>query len=50
MEVIYVHEMHDWLKARAAQTVYLNIGVNSDSGLSTDCSAPEDKYLQEIGA
>lgn len=38
----YVEEMEEWLKERKAEKLYLNTGVNSDSGMEN--MIPEDKY------
>lgn len=41
-DVFYVDEIEQWLADRKAAQIYLNAGVNSDSGL--DNMIPEEKY------
>lgn len=45
-EVVYVEEMSEWLVKRAAEKVYLNAGINSDSG--TENILPEEKYWKDL--
>jgi len=44
-EIHYVDEMEDFLKTHDPIVVYVNSGVNSDSGLKTDC--PEDTICRK---
>jgi len=49
MEVRYISELEEFLVtdcAATSATVFVNLGVNSDSGLTTQI--PEDKYLDGL--
>jgi len=41
--VLFVEEMANWLSERKAAKIYLNAGVNSDSGMEN--MLPEEKHL-----
>ena len=45
VEVIYMDEIDKFIKSANPDTIYLNVGINSDSNLET--LVPEDKYLRE---
>jgi Xaa-Pro dipeptidase len=45
-DVHYVDEMQAWLAERKAARVYLNAGVNSDSGMEN--MLPEEKYWSSL--
>ena len=42
VKALYVDEMEEWINKRNAEKVYINKGVNSDSGLEN--IVPEEKY------
>ena len=44
-EILYVDEMEEFLKSHEAAVVYVNSGINSDSGLKTD--TPEDTICRK---
>lgn len=47
-DVRYAEEMQEWLQKRQAAKVYLNGGVNTDSGIEN--VIPEEKYWKELSA
>lgn len=47
-EVRYCDEMEEFFNSHKADTVFVNLGVNSDSGLTT--MIPEDKWYRASGA
>lgn len=45
-EIHYTDSMEDWFKQHQPQTVYVNLGKNTDSGLSTQVA--EEKFYQSV--
>jgi Xaa-Pro aminopeptidase len=46
LEVLYNDELEQWIKDFSPSKVYLNVGVNSDSGLKPQL--PDDKYFKDF--
>ena len=45
-EIRFTETMEDFFKEHQPETVFVNLGVNSDSGLKTDI--PEDKFYKDV--
>jgi len=47
-EIYFIDDMEAWFTKHNPETVFVNLGVNSDSGLTT--MIPEEKYYSATGA